>query len=120
MAGHNVVVTLPAPQNDTLIWDSNMCRSKPMRYHTRRGVQRIASSLLPLLVVGSSLSTCSTEPADLQAELYAGDQQPYFKTYLARHDERKLQQHRFIDFYEEPAPDHGPKAEGCIVREQGA
>ena len=101
-----------------------MCRSKPTRHHSRRGVQRIASFLLPLLVAGLSLSTCSTEPAGLLAELYPGDQQPYFKTCLARHDgtyhEMKLQQHRFIDFYEEPAPDQGPKVEGCIVREQGA
>ena len=101
-----------------------MCRSKPTLDLSRCGVQLSVSLLLPLMVAGLSLSACSTEPADLQAELYPEDRQPYFKTCLARHDgtydERKLQQHRFIDFYEEPAPDHGPKVEGCIVREQGA
>ena len=98
-----------------------MCRSKPITGHSRREVERSVSLLLPLLVAGLSLSTCSTEPADLQAELYAEDQQPYFKTCRARrdgtYDERKLQQHRFIDFYEEPAPDRGPVVEECVVRE---
>ena len=121
VAGHNLVVMLPVPQNDTLIWDNNMCRSKPIRYHSRRGVQRIASLLLPLLVTGLSLSTCSTEPADLQAELYPEDQQPYFKTCPAHDDgtyhERKLQQHLFIDICEEPAPDQGPVVEEWFVRE---
>jgi hypothetical protein len=56
----------------------------------------------------------------LQAELYPEDQQPYFKTYLARHDgtyhERELQ-HRFIDIYAEPAPDEGPMTDDCVIRE---
>ena len=98
-----------------------MCRPKPIRDHSRRGVQRSVSLLLPLVVAGLTLSACSTEPADLQVELYPEDQQPYFKTCLARYDgtyhERELQQHRFIDIYEEPAPEQGPITDECVVRE---
>ena len=121
VAGHNVVIILPAPHNDMLTWDHNMCRSKPITGHSRRGVKRSVSLLLPLLIAGLSLSACSTEPADLQSELYPEDQQPYFKTCLASHDgtyhERELQQHRFIDIYEEPARDQGPITDECVVRE---
>ena len=98
-----------------------MCRSKPIQDHSRRGVQRSVSLLFPLVVAGLTLSACSTEPADLQVELYPEDQQPFFKTCLARSDgtyhERVLQQHRFIDIYEEPAPDQGPITDECVVRE---
>ncbi len=98
-----------------------MCRSKPILDDSRRGALRSAALLLPLLVAGLSVSGCSIEPANLQAELYPEDQQPYFKTCLARHDgtyhERELQQHRFIDIYQEPAPDQGPITDECIVRE---
>ena len=86
---------------------------------TRSTAQRLDSA--PLMVAGLSLSACSTEAADLQSELHPEDQQPYFKTCLARHDgtyhERELQQHRFIDIYEEPAPDQGPITNECVVRE---
>jgi len=72
-------------------------------------------------VAGCNLAGCATEPPDLQAELYPEDQQPYFKTCLARHDgtyhERELQQHRFIDIYAEPAPDEGPMTDDCVIRE---
>ena len=98
-----------------------MPRSRPNAENSRRRAPRSASLLLPLLVAGFNLSGCSTEPADLQAELYPEDQQPYFKTCLARHDgtyhERELQQHRFIDIYAEPAPDEGPITDDCVVRE---
>ena len=98
-----------------------MCRSKPITGHSRRRAQRSVSLLLPPVVAGLSLSACSTEPADLQFELYPEDQQPYFKTCLARHGgtyhERELQQHRFIDIYEEPARDQGPITDECVVRE---
>ena len=98
-----------------------MCRSKPITGHSRRGVQRSVSLLLPLVVAGLGVSACSTEPADLQSELYPEAQQPYFKTCLARHDgtyhERESQQHQFIDIYEEPAPDQGPITDECVVRE---
>ena len=121
MTGHNVAVMLSAPHNDTLIWDHNMCRSKLIANHSRRGVQQSVSLVLPLVVEGLSLSACSTELADLQAELYPEDQQPYFKTCLARHDgtyhERELQQHRFIDIYQEPVPEQGPITDECVVRE---
>lgn len=121
VAGDNVAVMLPAPHNDMLTGDHNMCRSKPIPDHSRRGVQRSVSLLLPQVVAGLSLSACSTEPADLQSELYQEDQQPFFKTCLARHDgtyhEGELQQHRFIDIYEEPAPDQGPLTDECVVRE---
>lgn len=121
VASHNVAVMLSAPHNDTLIWDNNMCRSKPIRDHSRCGVQRSASFLLPLLVAELSLSTGSTEPADLQAELHPEDQQPSFKTCLAHHDgtyhERKSQQHPFINIYEEPAPDQGPIMKECVFRD---
>ena len=98
-----------------------MPQSKPILDDSPRGAQGSAVLLLPLLVAGYSLSGCSTEPADLQAELYPEDQQPYFRTCLARQDgtyhERELQQHRFIDIYEEPAPDQGPITDDCVVRE---
>ena len=98
-----------------------MPRSKPIPDDSRHGAQGSAALLIPLIVVGFSLPGCSTEPADLQAELYPEDQQPYFKTCLARRDgtyhERELQQHRFIDIYEEPAPDQGPITDDCVVRE---
>ena len=98
-----------------------MCRSKPTLDLSRCGVQLSVSLLLPLMVAGLSLSACSTEPADLQAELYPEDRQPYFKTCLARHDgkyhQRDLHQHRFIDIYEEPAPGQGPITYKCVVRE---
>ena len=121
MASHDVARALCAPYNDTLAWDHSMPRSKPIPDDSRRGAQGSAALLIPLLVAGFSLPGCSTEPADLQANLYPEDQQPYFKTCLARHDgtyhERALQQHRFIDIYEEPAPDQGPITDDCIVRE---
>ena len=98
-----------------------MPRSRPIADDSRRGAEHFFARLLPLLVAGFNLSGCATEPADLQAELYPEDQQPYFKTCLARHDgtyhERELQQHRFIDIYEEPAPDQGPITDDCVVRE---
>ena len=98
-----------------------MRRSKPNPDHSRRGVQWTVSLLLPLVVAGLGLSACLTKPADLQAELYPEDQQPYFKTCLARHDEtyheRNLQQHRFIFIYEGPAPDQGPITDECVVCE---
>ena len=98
-----------------------MPRSKPITKHPRPRPTQNNAFLLPLLVAGFSLSGCSTEPADSQAELYPEDQQPYFKTCLARHDgtyhERALQQRRFIDIYEEPAPDQGPITDDCVVRE---
>ena len=98
-----------------------MPRSRPNAEDPRRGAQQFSALLLPVLVVGFILSGCATEPADLQTELYPEDQQPYFKTCLARHDgtyhERDLQQHRFIDIYVEPAPDEGPITDGCVVRE---
>ena len=98
-----------------------MCRPKPITGHSQRGGQRSVSLLLPLVVAGLSLSAYSTEPADLQSELYPEAQQPSFKTCLARHDgtyhERELQQHRFIDIYEEPAPDQGPITDECVIRE---
>ena len=83
--------------------------------------KRSVSLLLPLLVAGLSLSTCSTEPANLQSELYPEHHQPHFKTCLARHDgtyhERELQQHRLIGTYEEPAPDLGTISDECVARE---
>jgi len=98
-----------------------MPQSKPLLDNSPRGAQRSIALLLPSLVAGFSLSGCLTEPADLQAELYPEDQQPYFRTCLARHDgtyhERELQQHRFIDSYGEPAPDRGPITDDCVVRE---
>ena len=98
-----------------------MPRSKPISNRPRPSPRQNTAFLLPLLVAGFSLSGCATEPGDLQAELYPEDQQPYFKTCLARHDgtyhERALQQHRFIDIYEEPAPDQGPITDDCVVRE---
>ena len=98
-----------------------MCRSKPIADHSRRGLLRSVSLLLPLVVAGLSLSACSTEPADSQAELYSKDQQPYLKTCLARHNgtyhERELQQHRLIGTYEEPAPDLGTISDECVARE---
>ena len=98
-----------------------MPRSKPNAEDPRRGAQQFSALLLPVLLAGFILSGCATEPADLQAELYPEDQQPYFKTCLARHDgtyhERELQQHRFIDIYAEPAPDEGPITDDCVVRE---
>ena len=98
-----------------------MPRSKPITKHPRPRPTQNNAFLLLLLVAGFSLSGCSTEPADLQAELYPEDQQPFFRTCLARHDgtyhERELQQHRFIDIYEEPAPDQGPITDDCVVRE---
>ena len=121
VAGHNVAVMLPALHKDMFTWVNNMCRSKPITGHSRRGVKRSVSLLLPLVVAGLSLSACSTEPADLQFELYPEDQQPHFKTCLARYDEtyheRELQQHRLIDIYEEAAPDQGPVTDECVVRE---
>ena len=98
-----------------------MCRSKPTLDLLRRGVQLSVSLLLPLIVAGLSLSACSTEPADLQAELHPEDRQPYFKTLLARHDgtyhQRDLHQHRFIDIYKKLAPGQGPITYKCVVRE---
>ena len=98
-----------------------MPRSKPITKHPRPSPTQNNAFLLPLLVAGFSLSGCSTEPENSQAELYPEDQQPYFKTCLARHDatyhERALQRHRFIDIYEEPAPDQGPITDDCVVRE---
>ena len=121
VADHSVVVMLPAPHNDMITVDHNMCRSKPIPDHSRRGVQRSVSLLLPLLVARLSLSACSTEPEDLQSEVYPEDQQPYFETCLARHDgtyhERELQQHRLIGTYEEPAPDLGTISDECVARE---
>ena len=121
VAGHNVAVMLPVPHNVTLAWDHNMCRSTPIPDDSRRGAQRSAALPLPLLVAGHSLSCCSTEPADLQAELYPEDQQLYLKTCLSRYDgtyhERALQQHRFIDIYEEAAPNQRPMTDGCFVCE---
>ena len=98
-----------------------MCRSKPITGYSQLAVQRGVSLLLLLVVAGLSLLACSTEPADSQFELYPEDQQPHFKTCLARHDgtyhERELQLHRLIDIYEEPAPDRGPITDECVVRE---
>ena len=98
-----------------------MQQSKPITNRPRPSPRQNNAFLLPLLVAGFNLSGCATEPADLQAELYPEDQQPYFKTCLARHDgtyhERDLQQHRFIDVYAEPAPDEGPITDDCVVRE---
>ena len=100
-----------------------MCRSKPITGHLRRGVQRSVSLLLPLLVAGFSLSACSTESADLRCELYPEHQQPYFKTCLARHDgtyhDRELQQHQFIDIYQEAARDQGPVTDECGIHGYG-
>ena len=98
-----------------------MLRSKTIAEEPRRGAQRFFALLLPFLVAGFNLSGCSTAPADLEGELYPEEQQPFFKTCLARHDgtyhERDLQQHRFIDIYAEPAPDEGPITDDCVVRE---
>ena len=98
-----------------------MPRSRLNAEDSRRGAQPFSALLLPFLVAGFILSGCATEPADLQVELYPEDQQPYFKTCLARHDgtyhERALQQHRFIDIYAEPALDEGPITDDCVVRE---
>jgi len=98
-----------------------MPRSKPIPDDSRRGAQGSAALLIQLLVAEFSLPGCSTEPADLQADLYPEAQQPCFKTCLARYDgtyrERALQQHRFIDIHEEPAPDQGPITDDGIVRE---
>ena len=98
-----------------------MPRSKPITKRPWPSPRQNNAFLLPLLVAGCSLSGCSTEPADSQAELYPENQQPYFKTCLARHDgtyhERALQQHRFIDIYEEPAADQGPITDDCVDRE---
>lgn len=98
-----------------------MLRSRPNAEDSRRGAHQFFALLLPLLVAGCNLSGCASEPADLQAKLYPEDQQPYFKTCLARHDgtyhERELQQHRFIDIYAEPAPDEGPMTDDCVIRE---
>ena len=81
-----------------------MPRLRPNAEDSRRGAQQFFALLLPLLVAGCNLTGCATKPADLQAELYLEDQQPYFKTCLARHDGtyhvRELQQHRFIDIKE--------------------
>ena len=111
----------PAPRNNTLVWDHNMPRLRPNAKDSRRGAQQFFAQLLPLLVAECNLSGCATKPADLQAELYPEDQQPYFKTCLARHDgaydERELQRHRFIDIYAEPAPDEGPMTDDCVIRE---
>ena len=101
-----------------------MCQSKPIPDHSQRGLRRSVSLLLPLVVAGLSLSARSTEPADLRTELYPEDQQPYFTTCFARHDgtyhERVSQLHRFIDIYEEPAPDQDPVTNECVVRESGS
>ena len=98
-----------------------MPRSKAIADKPVRGAQPFVALLAHFLVAGFNLSGCSTAPADLQAELYPENQQPYFKTCLARHDgtyhERDLQQHRFIDIYAEPAPDEGPITDDCVVRE---
>ena len=98
-----------------------MPRSRPNAENSRRGALRSAALLLPLLVAGFNLSGCSTEPADFQAELYPEDQQPYFKTCIARFDgtyhERELQEYRFLNIYDEPAPDQGPITDDCVVRE---
>ena len=90
----------------------------------RRRLQSVIFSLCRLAVwvgVAIFLTSCATKTDPVQAELYPEDQQPYFKTCLARHDgtyhERALQQHRFIDIYEEPAPDQGPITDDCVVRE---
>ena len=111
----------PAPRNDTLVWDHNMPQLRPNAEDPRRGAQQFFALLLPLLVAGCSLLGCASKPADLQAELYPEDQQPYFKTCLARQDgtyhERELQQHRFIDIYAEPALDEGPITDDCVIRE---
>ena len=98
-----------------------MPRSKPIADDSRRGAQRSSALLLPVLIAGSCLSGCSTEPTNLQAELYPEDRQPYFKTCIARLDgtyhERELQAHRFLNVYDEPTPDQGPITDGCVVRE---
>lgn len=89
-----------------------------------RRLQSVIVSLCRLAVwigVATFLPSCATKTDPVQAELYPEEQQPYFKTCLAKHDgtyhERELQQHRFIDIYKEPAPDQGPITDDCVVRE---
>ena len=85
------------------------------RHQTSRAIRRLITAIFVCL------AGCASEPESFPAELYPEQQQPYFKTCIARnggtYQERKLQQDPTIDIYEEPAADRGPITEECVVRE---
>jgi len=85
------------------------------RHQTSRAIRRLITASFVCL------AGCASEPEGFEAELYPEQQQPHFKTCIARnggtYQERKLQQYPTIDIYEEPAADQGPITEECIVRE---